>query len=395
MTSTPSGGMPPVALPDEAWVTALVSLSLMGPARLTVLLEHYGPQGAWDALREGLRVTSPANRADRAAAPRLAELLGARTSAVVATWKREARMLEPGAVWAAHVAAGIGVAIPTSAGYPTPFVDDLEPPLIVFSRGDPDALVGPRVAIVGTRDCTRYGYDIAHRLGAELSEAGVSIVSGLALGIDGAAHAGALAVEGAPPIAVVGSGLDVVYPKRNASLWHRVASAGVVLSEYPLGAAPVAWHFPARNRLIAALADVLVVVESQGKGGSMLTVGEALDRGKPHMAVPGPITSKVSAGPNQLLGEGAGVVRDTGDVLLMLGMSAGLSRSSRETRVTPSAQDQEVLDAIDWQPVTFDQVADRTGLDLYDLSLALDRLVEAEWVDRRGAWLERRAKPGG
>ncbi len=380
------------ALPDEAWVTALVSLSLMGPARLAVLLEHFGPAGSWQALRAGLRLDSPPDASTRAAAPRLAELLGARVDAVTATWRRETRAFDPATIWAAHVDAGVGVCVPTSAGYPPPFVDDLEPPLIVFSRGDPDALVGPRVAIVGTRDCTRYGWDIAHRLGSELAEAGVSIVSGLALGIDGAAHAGALAAGGAPPIAVVGSGLDIVYPRRNAPLWRRVAEAGVILSEYPLGSAPVAWHFPARNRLIAALADVLVVVESQGTGGSMLTVGEAIDRGTPHLAVPGPITSKVSAGPNLLIGEGAGVVRDTADVLLALGMSAGVARSSRETRPDPSPPDRRVLDAIDWQPVTFDDVSDRTGLDLFSLSTALDRLVDGGWVDRRGVWIERRAK---
>ena len=187
-------------------------------------------------------------------------------------WSAAATRIDVASVWQRHVDAGVGVAALGSAAYPAPLVDDIEPPGVLFMRGDPAAISGPRVAIVGTRDATRYGLDLAYELGRELAAAGVAIVSGLAVGIDGAAHAGALAADTTPPIAVVGSGLDVVYPRRNAALWREVERRGVLLGEAPLGAPPERWRFPARNRMIAAIADVVVVVESRDAGGSMHTV---------------------------------------------------------------------------------------------------------------------------
>lgn len=373
------------ALPDEAWVVALTSLDGMGPARLAALLAGCDtPAAAWTAVATGRAVHQ---------VPALAALLGGGGASVVEGWRRATDRLDPAACWARHVEAGIGVALRSSPSYPGAFVDDPEPPAIVFLAGDPDSLVGPRVAIVGTRDCTRYGHDLAHRLGADLADAGVSVVSGLAVGIDGAAHSGALAVEGAPPIAVVGSGLDVVYPRRHRALWQRVVERGVVLSEHPLGAAPVAWHFPARNRLIAALADVVVVVESQERGGSMHTVDEAARRGVDLMAVPGPVTSPVSRGTNRLLTEGAAVARDATDVLVHLGMGAGSRRTAIEQRPPPRPEDRDVLEAFDWQPAVIDQLALRTGRPLAELVVALDRLEADGWIERRGGWFERRAKP--
>jgi DNA processing protein len=371
-------------LPDEAWVTALASLDQMGPARLAALLESVAPNHAWDVVAKG--------RARAIGSARLITALGSKGDRVIERWQQQASRLAPAHCWQRHVAAGVGVTIRSSAAYPAAFVDDIEPPSILFTHGDPDHLVGPRVAIVGTRDCTRYGYDVARRLAAELAEAGVSIVSGLALGIDGAGHAGALEAPGAPPIAVVGSGLDVIYPPRHARLWRRVVEAGVVLSEYPLGSRPLAWHFPARNRLIAALADVVVVVESPVGGGSMHTVDEAVRRNVDVLAVPGPVTSKVSAGTNKLLFEGAGVARDATDVLVRLGMSNGGRRRAAERRVAPDPGDRPVLDAFDWQPATFDHLVLRTGIDLVDLTLALDRLLDAGWIEQRGGWYERVAK---
>lgn len=378
---------PPIAraVPDEAFVIALTSLDHLGPRRLDALLGHLDPATAWDVVSSG--------RVLEAAPAELVEALGREPSKVEEAWRRQAAGLSPVRLWRHHVDSGIGMALRSSPSFPSAFVDDIEPPSIIFSLGDPDVIVGPRVAIVGTRDCTRYGYDIARQLGAGLAEAGVGVVSGLALGIDGAAHAGALDVEGAPPIAVVGSGLDVRYPRRNGELWSRVADRGVVLSEYPLGMAPAAWHFPARNRLIVALADLVVVVESQSKGGSMHTVESAISRSVPVLAVPGPVTSKVSAGTNRLLHDGMSVCRDTTDVLLALGMSAGARRKAAERRPRPTPADRRILRAFEWQPATFDQLVLRTGLELYELTVALDRLADAGWIERRGGWYERIAKP--
>jgi DNA processing protein len=385
--AAPSTDPVPIAseLPDEAWVVALASLDGMGPARLGALLRsHDHPKQAWDALVAGAVSSSDAV---------LADVLGPNRASVAAAWTQGARLLNPAACWARHVEAGVGVAIRSSPSYPAAFADDPEPPAVVFAAGDPDAVVGPRVAIVGTRDCTRYGHDVARQLGAELAEAGVAVVSGLAVGIDGAAHSGALDVDGAAPIAVVGSGLDVVYPRRHRSLWQRVVERGVVLSEYPLGSAPVAWHFPARNRLIAALADVVVVVESQERGGSLHTVDEANRRDVDVMAVPGPVTSPSSSGTNRLLADGAAVARDATDVLVHLGLGSGSRRTAAEHRPPPTAADQAVLDSFDWQPAVLDQLALRTGLVIDEVAVALDRLERGGWIEHRGGWYERRAKP--
>jgi DNA processing protein len=305
---------------------------------------------------------------------------------------RAARETDVAATWVRHQLAGVGVASLGSAAYPAVLAADVEPPGVLFLRGDPGVVCGPRVAIVGTRRCTTYGADVAFDLGHDLAAAGVAVVSGLALGIDGAAHAGALASDGAPPIAVVGSGLDVVYPRRHRALWNEVERRGVVLSEAPLGALPERWRFPARNRLLAALADVVVVVESHEAGGSLLTVTEAQRRDRTVMAVPGPVRSSASAGTNRLLADGCAPACDASDVLLALGLSPALARSARDDREPPEDGDRAVLDALGWQPASFDQLLERTGLGLGALSLALSRLEAGGWLARRSTWYEQAAR---
>jgi DNA processing protein len=372
------------ALPDEAHVAALARLPRVGPARLRAMLDRYGPRGAWNAVRAGtvdpVVVVSPGRDDPRQ---------------LVATWRRSAAAIEPGAYWQAHLDAGIGVAARGSSAFPAPLADDDDPPAVIFWQGDLDHLAGVRAAVVGTRRATRYGLDVAHDLGGCLAEAGVAVVSGLALGIDGAAHAGALAAEAAPPIAVVGSGLDRVYPREHGPLWRQVARTGVVLSEYPLGAPAAAWQFPARNRLIAALADVVVVVESQATGGAMGTAVEAARRGVPVLAVPGPVTAASSDGTNQLLFDGCPPARDATDVLLALGREPARTRRAAERRPRPEGDAKAVLAEVPWGPVAAETLALATGLDLGRLALALDRLEADGWVARRGGWIERLGRPAG
>jgi len=376
------------AIPVEGWVTALCALDGMGPKRLVALLGCFeDPRSAWDAVSDG--------QAGRIL--QVCQAIGAAAPAVIAAWAHQANQCDVAAVWRRHVEFGVGVSLRGEVGYPSVFADDIEPPVVLFHQGDPDVVVGPRVAIVGTRDCTNYGYEIAFDLAHDLSQAGVSIVSGLALGIDSAAHAGAISADGAPPIGVVGSGLDVFYPRRNGPLWREVARRGVVWSEYPLGTAALAWHFPARNRLIAALADVVVVVESHAAGGALLTADAALERGHAVMAVPGPVRSAASDGTNELLASGgsASVARDASDVLIALGMAPGSRRKAIERRSSPSNHDRVVLDAVGWQPANLDDLVARTGRSIPDLAASVARLEESSWLARRGGWLERVAKPGG
>lgn len=370
------------ALPPDAWGAALATLPRMGPSRLLLLLRRWSPPQAWQHVcdRAWLRERD------------LVDAVGRGAAELAAVWSSGASSVDVGALWQRHLDAGIGVMSLRSRAYPTALAHDVEPPGVLFARGDPTVIAGPRVAIVGTRGSTRYGLDLAFELGRDLSAAGVAIVSGLAIGIDGAAHAGAIAADTTAPIAVVGSGLDVVYPRRNESLWREVERRGVVLSEAPLGARPEAWRFPARNRVIAALADVVVVVESREQGGSMHTVTEAERRGRPVFAAPGPVRSAASSGTNRLLRDGAHVLCDAGDVLVALGLSSALLRPVHDTRPEPAPVDARLLDDIGWSPVSLDQLASRSGRPLGELALSLARLCDTGWVAERGGWYERVAR---
>ncbi len=296
--------------------------------------------------------------------------------------------VDPLAVLDAHRAAGVEILLMGDRRYPECLRSDPEPPGVLFAIGDRAALGSTRVAIVGTRRCTGSGAGVARELGRELTEAGVTIVSGLALGIDGAAHRGVLDAGGAP-VGVVGCGLDVIYPARHGDLWAQVQSVGLLLSEAPLGVRPSAWRFPARNRIIAGLVDLVVVVESHAKGGSMHTVREADDRGVQVMAVPGSVRSPSAAGTNQLLAEGCAPVRDATDVLVALGLSVATRAAEAERRTKPDPTARAVLAAFDWEPATLEHLVVRTGLKLPELALALEHLLASGWVESAGGWYER------
>ena len=381
-------------LPPEAYAAALASLPDIYPSTLSSLLCGFDAVTLWHGLVdndrhvvEHARSALQGNRVDDFLdddKPQLSE----RVDLVVARWQRVLRETPPSDVWQRYRNASIGVAALESAAYPAALAGDRAPPAVLFHRGSIDVVAGVRVGIVGTRTCTRYGRDVAYELGERLSAAGVAIVSGLATGIDAAAHAGALRGPG-PPIAVVGSGLDVVYPRANRELWRKVEQHGVVISEAPLGAPANAWRFPARNRIIAALSDVLVVVESHASGGSLITAREQARREKPTMIVPGPILSPASKGSNLLFRDGCPPVTEVEDVLMALGLSGAPRRSARERRPPPDARGQELLDIVGWQPATFDQLAGRCELTLGELAVALDDLVRANWLEQRGSWFQR------
>jgi DNA processing protein len=309
-------------------------------------------------------------------------------------WARHGNSrIDLAALWDHYQRLGVAVHLRSdpASGYPPALAIDHEAPAVLFSKGDLSALVGPRVAIIGSRRCTRYGRDVAFDLGRDLAQTGVHIVSGLALGIDGAAHLGALAAGdgAAPPVAVVGSGLDVVYPRAHARLWADVARAGVVLSEAPLGARPEPWRFPARNRILAALADVVVVVESRAGGGSHHTVKAADQRGVTVLAVPGPVHSSSSAYTNELLHMGSGPARDALDVLVALGLEGRRPPASPAALPPPDDPDQAaLLDALGWQPASLEQLVKRSGLGPAQASVALARRELGGWVVGGGGWWE-------
>ena len=379
-------------LPDAAWVAALAGLPKMGPVRLGALLGHRRAPEAWQLVCAGglhhvetvaARCRGLGEELDRA-------------------WSSAARRVDVAALWRRHADEGISVLVPGDPTWPEALVGDPEPPAVLFVRGDPSCFQRPAVAIVGTRRCTPTGRSVAQELGRDLAAAGVCVVSGLALGIDGAAHRGALGGGGAPPAAVVGTGLDRTYPASHAPLAAEIAGIGAVVGEYPLGTPPAAWRFPARNRIVAALASVVVVVESGTHGGSMHTVDAALERDRAVLAVPGSVRNPAAAGTNRLLAAGCAPAVDATDVLVALGLDtsgpAGPGASSRVhaggsgAPVTVSPDQLVVLEALGWDAATLEQVADRLGEPLGPVALHLTELERLAVVVRGGAWYTRVAQ---
>lgn len=373
------------ALPHEAYLAAMSTIDGVGPATLRRLAGLGDPAGTWAALCRG---SLPANLmgAERTAGG----LAGAERT--VEEWRRAARRTDPARLWDQLRHHGVGVASIGAAGYPSQLVEDPDPPVLVFHRGDLQVLGRPRVAIVGTRRATGYGLEVAHQLGRGLAEAGVCVVSGLALGIDAAAHAGACSVDGAGPAAVVAAGLDAPCPVANRVLARRVASCGLVLSEAPVGVSAQPWRFPVRNRIIASLAQVVVVVESADRGGSMSTVEHASVRDRTVLAVPGPVGAPSSAGTNALIADGAGVCTSLDDVLLALGLASttGGGAVHVDPRPEPVGLPRRVLDVLGWRPESIEFVVNGVGGAVPAVVAALGWLEANGWVTCSDGFVERR-----
>jgi DNA processing protein len=258
--------------------------------------------------------------------------------------------------------------------YPVGLRDAMDAPWALIGRGDPALLAALEpdglVTVVGARRASSYGREIARELGRELAAAGIVVVSGLAFGIDACAHRGAL--DAGLTVAVLGSGVDAPYPAAHRSLWRRICERGLVLSEQPPGAGVWRWTFPARNRIMAAMAGMTVVVEAAERSGSLITADLAADLGRDLGAVPGPVSSRSSAGPNNLLAGGACLVRDAQDVLdAMLGPGARRVEKAG-TRLDPELL--EILEAVERGEDTCDAIAIELDLSGPEAASALSRL---------------------
>jgi DNA processing protein len=255
--------------------------------------------------------------------------------------------------------------------YPPLLREIFDPPCVLYCFGRPDVLESPAVAVVGSRRPTPYGRGMAERLARDLAERGVTVASGLAIGIDAAAHEGALA--GGRTIAVLGSGLDVPYPKSNRKLFDRIAGEGAVISEFPLGTEPLAANFPRRNRIISGLAWALVVVEAAEKSGSLISAEFALEQGREVLAVPGNATSELSRGANRLIQEGAKLTATWEDVAEELPLplrEALLAQRAGETAPLPLLSDAEAAVRELLSPDTpahVDELLERTELSVTEL----------------------------
>jgi DNA processing protein len=263
-------------------------------------------------------------------------------------------------------------------------------PSALLGEGDrPDAFSRPRVAIVGTRAATPAGLADARELGATLARAGITIVSGLAIGIDGAAHEGALGAGGLT-VGVVATGLDVVYPRRHGTLFARVREHGLVVGEHDFGVQPLPWRFPIRNRIIAALADAVVVVEATTAGGARITANYAGDYGRPLFALPGSRRNPAAVGCNELIAEGAIPVLDPTCILVALGQG-GIAPGDWEPAPEPEDPDQRaVLRALAGHAASIDELARGAALPIARLGAALRALEHAGRIERkRGLWWPR------
>lgn len=263
--------------------------------------------------------------------------------------------------------------------YPSLLLETADPPSMLYVQGRIELLQAESLAVVGSRNPTPQGLENARAFSAHFSAAGLAVVSGLALGIDGAAHAGAL--EGrAGTVAVVGTGLDVVYPRRHLKLAHRVAEHGLMVSEYSIGTPSMPAHFPVRNRIIAGLSRGTLVVEAAVQSGSLITARLAIEAGRDVFAIPGSIHSPLARGCHQLIKQGAKLVDSANDVLDELRIAwPGVSPILR-IDAPPDAD--PLLAAIGFEPIALDELVARTGRSVADLATQLLELELSGHVSR-------------
>jgi DNA processing protein len=252
------------------------------------------------------------------------------------------------------------------AAYPPQLLECADPPLLLFAQGRLELLTAPSIAVVGSRNPPPQGIENAKAFAAHLSRSGLTIVSGLALGIDGAAHQGGLAGPGST-IAVMGTGGDRIYPARHKTLAHRIAEEGLLLTEFPLGSPPLPEHFPMRNRIIAGLARGTLVVEAALPSGSLSTARAAVEAGREVFAIPGSIHSPQSRGCHALIKQGAKLVESADDVLGELDWQRRIMAPSS----APGEPADALLDALGHDPATLDALGARTGLGAAELNARL------------------------
>jgi DNA processing protein len=361
VTARESTGACRVLAREKPQVVALLHLPGVTTRRLRDALARFGsPAGAWEAIAAG----------------------GAPHS--MAEWTEAASHIEPVELMRRLEAEGTGVVLLGEHAYPESLAEIHDPPYALFFRG---TLPGTRpcVSIVGARKATTYGLEAAHCLAEGLALEGVCVVSGAAYGIDSAAHAGALAAGG-HTCAVLGCGVDVVYPRRNSALFTRIVASGCIVSEYVPGTEPRNYQFPARNRIIAGMAAATIVVEASERSGALLTADFALAEDREVFAVPGQIFSSNSTGTHGLLRAGAAVATRAEDVLSELGIEPRLYAAGDHAASGPgtAAGEKELLDALDGGPCDVEELCARAAMSAAAAGAALSSL-EIRGLVKRGA----------
>lgn len=350
---------------DKAYFLAFARVRGVGPARLRKLRERFDTlASAWKAPNQELHASG----------------LDEKT---VASLVETRKFVDPEKELVNLEKSGSRAITWDDAEYPNLLREVDNPPCVLWINGafvDRDALA---VAIVGTRGPSMYGKDVAAKFATQLAENGISVVSGLARGIDATAHEAALQAGGRT-IAVLGSGVDVIYPPENRRLASQIQERGAVISEYPLGTKPDAMNFPPRNRIISGLSLAVLVVEADEKSGALITTGYAAEQGRDVFSIPGNIFSKTSRGTNKLIQQGAKLVTRIEDILddLNLGMVASHAEAQSTIPIGDSETEQAILAALSGEPVQIDDLIRQTKISADEINTALT-LLELKGFVRR------------
>ncbi len=297
-------------------------------------------------------------------------------------WRRQA---VPEKIINALQTAAIKVITFTEEAYPLELKRIYDPPLVLYWRGKQLPGKDLKIAIVGTRRATAYGLRVAKQLAADLAAAGVGVVSGVARGIDAAAHRGVIRAGGLT-WGILGCGPDVVYPPEHKELYQKIMEHGAILSEFPPGTPPEAKNFPIRNRIISGLTSGTVVVEAAVKSGSLITADIALEQNRDVFAVPGPITSRYSKGSNELIKEGARVVTEADDIIAEYGAQLSIlwptSPKKEQAKISLTSTERKVLECLSIVPTHIDDISVAVDLQPGDVSRALLQLEMAKYIRR-------------
>ena len=344
---------------DDPGLASWLQLTLtpgLGAAALRGLLRQFGlPQEILKKNRAALAPFAPASALQAMESPDVA-----RSVATALAWAEQ---------------PGHRVITLADDSYPKALLEIADPPAVLYAVGKVALLERPLLAIVGSRNATAQGERNAESFARTLSDSGLTIVSGLAMGIDAAAHRGGLAGM-ASTVAVLGTGVDVVYPRRNTELASQIAQSGLLISEFPLGTAPAAYNFPRRNRLISGLCRGCLVVEAAAAAGSLITARSAADQGREVFAIPGSIHSPLSKGCHALIKAGAKLVESADDVLAELAgfRRSGYASTTAAADAAPGSDDSALLAHMGHDPVDVDSLCTRAGMSAEQVSSELLRL---------------------
>ncbi|MFA6391579.1 MAG: DNA-processing protein DprA [Patescibacteria group bacterium] len=271
-------------------------------------------------------------------------------------------LINPTKEWEKLEKHGVKMITLESQAYPNLLKEISSPPAVLYWKGNRDALNKLTIAIVGTRNPTAYGREVAKDIAGNLAQEKICIASGMALGIDGIVHQAVLDNDGTT-VAVLGSGLDILHPQTHTILAHEIIEKnGMIISEFPLGTAPLKYHFPIRNRIISGLSKGCVVIEAGQKSGALITARFALEQNREVFAVPGSIYQKSSVGPNNLIKMGARVVTSSDDILETLNISAKITRQVKSDVIADNPEEAKIFSAISSEPTHIDDIVTQSGL---------------------------------